>query len=263
LTFLLSEPPKRTRAEVEATLNASKHRQSPIANRKLEIVLVASKQDHGPGQHDYPAWQKKWQALLGQAANVVVSTAWEWPSKEQFQTADVIVLYFWNHDWNAERYQQLDEYLARGGGMALFHSATIADNNPEQLAERIGLASQPQRTKYRHTPLDLKIVAPPDDPITLGLPRQIHFLDEPYWPMIGDASGVEVLATTIVEGEERPMIWRLQKAKGRVFASILGHYTWTFDDPLFRLLALRGIAWTAGDSEGRFEKLAAPEVNLN
>jgi type 1 glutamine amidotransferase len=228
----------------------------------LEIVLVASKQDHGPGQHDYPAWQKKWQSLFGQASNVVVNTAWEWPSKEQFQTADVVVFYFWNHDWNAERYQQLDEYLARGGGVAVFHSATIADKDPEQLAERIGLASQPQRTKYLHTPLDLKIVAPANHPITLGLPRQIHFLDEPYWPMIGDASKVEVLATTIVEGEERPMIWTWQKGRGRVFASILGHYTWTFDDPSFRLLALRGIAWAAGESGGRLEKLATTEVDL-
>src|SRR6185295_3789715 len=59
LTFLLSEPPKRTRAEVEAVINASKRQQTPIGSRKLEIVLVASKQDHGPGQHDYPAWQKK------------------------------------------------------------------------------------------------------------------------------------------------------------------------------------------------------------
>jgi type 1 glutamine amidotransferase len=37
--------------------------------------------------------------------------------------------------------------------------------------------------------------------------------------------------------------------KGRVFISIPGHYTWTFDDPLFRVLILRGIAWSARDAD--------------
>ena len=138
----------------------------------------------------------------------------------------------------------------------LFHSATIADKEPEQLAERMGLASQPERTKYLHTPLDLKIVAPPDHPLTVGLPRQIHFLDEPYWPMIGDARKIEVLATTNVEGEDRPMMWTFQKGPGRVFGSILGHYTSTHDDPLFRVIALRGVAWAAGELAGRFDELA-------
>ena len=35
------------------------------------------------------------------------------------------------------------------------------------------------------------------------------------------------------------------------FVSILGHYSWTFDDPLFRLLLLRGIAWSAGEDADR------------
>ena len=257
LTFLLNEPPKRSAAEVEAALSAGENRKSKIENRKLEIVLVASKQDHGPGQHDYPAWQESWLRLLTPAAaNVVATAAWQWPSKEQVQSADGIVFYYWNHEWNAERYRQLDEFLERGGGMVVFHSATIADNAPESLAERIGLAAQPQRTKYLHTPFDLNIVSPTNHAITLGLPRRIYFLDEPYWPMIGDASKVEVLATARVEGEDRPMIWTFQKGKGRVFASIPGHYTWTHDDPLFRVIALRGLAWAAGEPVGRFEGLA-------
>ena len=257
LTFLLNDPPKRSSAEVEAVLKAGPPYSPPNAIRQLNIVLVASKQDHGPGQHDYPSWQQSWLRLLTTAAtNVIVTTAWEWPTEEQFKSADAIVFYFWNHDCTAGRYQQLDNFLGRGGGVVLFHSATIADKEPEQLAERMGLASQPQRTKYLHTPLDLKIVAPPDHPLTIGLPRQIHFLDEPYWPMIGDATKIEVLATTNVEGEDRPMMWTFQKGPGRVFGSILGHYTWTHDDPLFRLIAFRGLAWAAGEPTGRFDGLA-------
>jgi putative heme-binding domain-containing protein len=199
LTFLLSEPPKRTRVEVEAVLegpsstasldptsNGSQPKNSGntaervprVGKQKLHIVLIASKQDHGPGQHDYPAWQKKWHSLLGRAPGVTVIDAWLWPTPEQFEQADLLVFYFWNHDWSAERYQQLDAYLEQGGGIVLLHSATIADKDPEQLAARIGLAAQPGPTKYLHCPLDLKIVAAADHPITHGL-KQIDFLQLP------------------------------------------------------------------------------------
>ena len=87
---------------------------------------------HGPGQHDYPTWQHKWTVLLGQSPGIIVTSAWEWPTQEQWRSADVMVFYFWNHDWNAERYQQLDDYQTRGGGVVVFHSATIADKEPEK-----------------------------------------------------------------------------------------------------------------------------------
>src|SRR5262249_17521752 len=122
MTFLRHEAPARSRADVEAVLR----KPDPPANdggppvKPLNIVVVASKQDHGPGQHDYPAWQKTWNALLERAPGVTVANAWEWPAPEQWQHADVIVFYFWNHNWSTERYQQFDAFQARGGGLALF-----------------------------------------------------------------------------------------------------------------------------------------------
>jgi type 1 glutamine amidotransferase len=251
------KPPPRSRAEVEAVLGA---KPAQVAAKPLRLCLVASKQDHGPGEHDYPAWQTNWTKLLGKATRVAVTTAWQWP--ESFTNVDVAVFYFWNHDWSAERYQQLDEFLARGGGAVMLHSATIADKEPEKLAERIGLAFQPGRSKYRHGPLDLKIVAATDEPITRALPREIHFVDESYWPMIGDTNSVRVLATAKEEGTDWPMVWTLSRGKGKVFASIVGHYTWSYDDPLFRLVVLRAIAWTANEPIGRLEGLATEGVKL-
>jgi type 1 glutamine amidotransferase len=257
LTFLLNEPPKRTRAEIAKMVTSV-----PGENASaLNIVLVAGKQDHGPGQHDYPAWQKQWHALL--APKVKVSDAWNWPSPEQFQSAGVMVFYFWNHDWNPERLSQLDGFLARGGGIVLLHSATIGNDQADLLAERTGLASYASpRTKYRHMPLELNLVAPADNAITRGLPATIHLLDEPYWPLTGDSKKVEVLATARVDDEARPLMWTFQKGKGRIFASILGHYTWTLDDPLFRILVLRGIAWAAGADPAVLEHLAIKVTDL-
>jgi type 1 glutamine amidotransferase len=188
------------------------------------------------------------------AERVTVSTAWKWPSTEQFKTADVLVFYYWNHSWTTERYAQLDEFLARGGGMVILHSSCIADTEPEPLAERIGLSAQPKRSKYRHGELVLKMEG--QHPITDGLPSNLKFLDETYWPMIGDTNKVTVLATAEEEGAWWPMLWTFEKGKGRVFGSILGHYSTTYEDPYFRLMVLRGIAWAAREPVHRFERLS-------
>ena len=90
----------------------------------------------------------------------------------------------------------------------------------------------------------------------------MRLLDEPYWPMIGDTTKIEVLATTAQEGREWPMMWTFTKGKGRVFGSILGHYAWTHDDPFFRIIVLRGIAWAAGEEAGRLEHLAEQGVEF-
>jgi putative heme-binding domain-containing protein len=248
LTFLLNKPPKRDKSELQRifeTPNPRSAAASAKSNTALRVVLVASKQDHGPGQHDYPAWQKAWHELLSHAPGTRVQDAWLWPGEDQFATADVLVFYYWNHQWNEAKYAQLDAFQARGGGIVVLHSATIEDKAPLELAKRIGLAAQPQTVQYRHMPFDLRFVDREHD-ITVGLPEALPFVDEPYWPMIGDRTKIHVLANAIdVDGQDRPMMWTYHHGHGRVFASIAGHYTWTLEDPVFRLIVLRGVAWAA------------------
>ena len=254
LTFLLHEPPKRTPAELEAI----KPKSRPSATvRSLKVVLVASKQDHGPLQHDYPAWQTNWTKLFAAMPGVTVTSAWEWPSAEQFAQADLIICYFWNHTWSAAQFAQLDAYFARSGGLGILHSATIKDKESAPLVARIGLASEPGGSSYRHMPMTLKFTAAKNHPITHGF-TQLALLDEPYWPLFGDASKVEVLATASVDGADRPLIWTYQPGKGRVFASIPSHYTWTWSDDVFRAILLRGLAWAAGEDTDRFLSASVP-----
>ncbi len=261
MLFLTSAaPPYRSRAEVDASLKTLKTEKS-LKTRPLNIVLVASVQDHGPAEHDYPAWQRHWKELLSKATDVTVTTAWKWPKADQWQSADLVVFYFWNHEWSAAQLKDLDDYLARGGGLVALHSATIHDKEPTILAQRIGLAFQPGKSKYRHGPLDLKIIAPKDHPIMRGL-TEFHLIDETYWPMFGDMGKIEVLATAVEEGKEWPMVWTNQAGKGRVFSTLLGHYAWTYDDPLFRLMVLRGMAWAVGEPSERFNMLITEGVQL-
>jgi type 1 glutamine amidotransferase len=289
-------PEPRSYSEVRAVLAKAPKPQAKQKLRELNIVLVAFKKDHGPNEHDYPLWQKRWAVLLGGqeagqakqvnlfgpaperkrkriltgAPKVKVTIANGWPSEEQFKTADLIAMFCYGQ-WDKKRLQELDEFLSRGGGFVIMHPAVIIPEGKditEQATKRLGLAWEYGYTRWRHGPMDLKIAAP-DHPICLGLPETIHLLDEAYWPLKGDLSKVTVLATsneTISEDSQQtkpePMFYTYEYGKGRVFSCILGHYTWTFDDPYFRILLLRGMAWAAGESPYRFDRLVLRGIPL-
>ena len=304
-------PNPRSRSEVQSVLaKAPKVVEEEL--RDLEIVLLASEKDHGLHEHDYPLWQKNWALLLGGensgseatqinmfgpanevdsqelkrgAPNVTVTTAWEWPSQEQFQKADLIVA-FSVVNWSSERNEELKNFLSRGGGFVVIHMSCVVAEGvglEEEVVEMIGLSWHWDYTRWRHGPMNLDI-AQPDHPICLGLPKQLYFLDEAYWPLYGDRSKVTTLATSKEtvgnfalrdqEGKldfsnmeaiqqkwpaeptkDEPMFWTYAYGKGRTFGCVLGHYSWTFDDPYFRLLLLRGMAWAAGESPYRFDPL--------
>ncbi len=264
LTFLLSPPPRmpeygrdvappppRTWAEVTSVLSGADEVQMPL--RPLHVVLVAGPKDHGPGEHDYPAWQTAWRELLGIAANTTVTTASPWPSDEQFVQADVLVFYQ-QGSWTAERAAQIDSFLKRGGGLVYLHFAVDGGADPSGFAQRIGLAWQGGQSRFRHGPLDLEFTRGSGHPIARNFER-VHFHDESYWNLVGDPRRIELLASGDEEGRAQPLFWTHQPQPGRVFVSILGHYSWTFDDPLFRTLVLRGILWSAGEPIDRFNEL--------
>jgi type 1 glutamine amidotransferase len=246
-------PKARSAAEVEAVLAGAPA--APEKLRPLHVVLVAGKKDHGAGEHDYPAWQKAWEALFKLAKNVEVTTAWEWPAKEEFAKADVMIS-FQHGDWDAARAADIDAYLERGGGLVYIHFAVDGRDNAADFARRIGLSSRGGKIKYRHGPLDLDF-AKSTHPIARNFER-LKLEDESYWMLTGDLPKERVLATQVEDREPRPLFWTTEPARGRVFVSIPGHFSWTFDDPLFRVLLLRGIAWSAKEPVDRFNDLVWP-----
>jgi putative heme-binding domain-containing protein len=263
LTFLLMEPlrpallerdgapPPRKRAEIEAVLKDSA---PPAADaRKLRIVLAAGKKDHGPGEHDYPLWQKRLTTLLSLADGVTVETADGWPSAEQWQKADVVVMYSSNPGWKADKGKDLDAFLERGGGLALIHWGVNGGEAADEYAARVGLVWG-KGAKYRHGEQKLDFGGS-KHPIARNFDK-LELDDESYWNLTGDATKVDVLATGVEESKPQPLFWTREQGKGRVFVSIPGHFTWTFDDPLYRILLLRGIAWSAGEPVDRFNELA-------
>ena len=191
--------------------------------------------------------------------NVKVTEANEWPSREQLETANLIVMNTWGR-WNEQKLKDLEEYLSRGGGFVSVHPTLITSKDySERLAKLLGIVWEHKYSWYRYGPMKLKI-QDANDPIFLGLPKEIDFVDEAYWPLRGDANNIKVLATSDEKNAKdpniirpEPMFWKYEHGKGRVFACILGHYDRTFDDPYLRILLLRGMAWAAGEWPYKFD----------
>lgn len=253
----LPAPPIRSRAEVATALQGSQPLPSPL--KKLNIVLIDGVKDHGPGEHDYPAWQRAWAELIRSAPEVQVSTVREFPSDEQMASADILI-FFQKGSFSFQRSVQMDKFLQRGGGAVFIHWAVNGEDRVQEFAKRIGLASWGGRIKYRHGPLSLDVVNK-QHPIMRNI-GHLDLYDESYWKLTGDLQDVTVLATSTEDGEVTPQVWIRDHNPGRVFVSIPGHYNWTFDDPLFRILLLRGIAWTANEPLDRFNELVTPGARM-
>jgi len=282
------QPIARDAREVAEVLARAPRRAASAPAKPLTIVLVADKKDHlgDVRAHHYPLWQERWARFLGGSAEwgrgavnlypevaapavvapgapgVRVLKAQRWPSPEQFAAADVVVAFCYL-DWQPSRLAEIHQYLARGGGYVAVHSATWT--KPKASAEVAAVVGVGGFQFYRHGVIKLRVERP-EHPICAGLPRAIELPDESYWPPTPEPNlvGYTVIASSPErmppkEGVEKPqaMLWTAQPGRGRVFGCVPGHFTWTFDDPYFRLLLLRGIAWAAGAAPHRFDSLVA------
>ncbi len=255
-------PPPRSQAEVDKLLAGADPAvaKEDAVQRPLRIVLVAGPKDHEEGEHDYPAWQQVWARLLKRAANTEVDTAWEFPSQEQIDWADVLV-FFQRGRWNDDRAAAIDPFLARGGGAVYIHWAIDGQGGEGEFAKRIGLASLGGSIRYRHGALSVDMSPGSDHPIARNFDK-VDLEDEAYWKLIGEPSQLDLIGTSMEDGALQPTFWTVERGRGRVFVSIPGHYMWTFDDPAFRTLLLRGIAWTARRDVDRFNELVALDARV-
>jgi type 1 glutamine amidotransferase len=253
-----SPPPARDIEQVRTAMAGNDT--TPADTKPLRVLLVAGPKDHGPGEHDYPAWLEVWQRLLATAPQTTVATAQVFPTAEQAAAADVMVFYQ-KGAWNAERAALIDKFLAAGGGLVYIHWAVNGDDQAPEFAKRIGLASTAGSIGYRHGPLALDFTPAGDHPIARNIDR-VEWYDETYWRLRGDAQSIRLLATSDEENEPTPQFWTCERGPGRVFVSIPGHFMWTFDDPLYRLVVMRGIAWSASRNVDRFNDIVLLDARV-
>jgi type 1 glutamine amidotransferase len=108
-----------------------------------------------------------------------------------------------------------------------------------------------------------------------GFPPDLALVDEVYWDLTGSVDQMTVLVTAQagpanaskgppsedqLDGKAWPLFWGKEIGKGRVFGSIPGHNLFTFDDPYFRIILLRAIAWTVRQPFDPFRPLVTQGV---
>jgi type 1 glutamine amidotransferase len=288
-TYGVQTPELRSRAEVNAVLGKAPKPAAEASLRPLTILFAGGAKDHPPRSHSHDVLPKRWKVLLGGAGpgdeavtnmyrpqveadralitagspHVKALSTLEWPTEEQFATADVIVLYQSPQCWkDASHLPQIEAFLNRGGGLVLSHY--VLWNATPALANLLGLAKG-KDSHYKHKVITLKLPEP-RHPIMHGLPDTFTLADECFWNLQGDRSKITALATSDETVGDKvsaePIIWAHEHGKGRVVASTLGHFDWTFDDPFFRTILLRGIAWAAGESTYRFDPLILRGIPL-
>jgi type 1 glutamine amidotransferase len=247
-------PPRKMEAVKKIVSDFS----APKKAKPLHIIFAAGPKTHGVNAHDYPFFQKRYTQLLSFGKNVTVDSSWIFPSDDQYKKADIVVFNSMMQDITPEHSKRLNKFITRGGGVVYVHIGVQAQKCEVEQIPNVGLVWA-GGCRYRHGPVDLDFTAA-THAITKGF-ENVHFHDESYWKLKGDPKSITVLATSLEKDKKesdaipQPQIWTKDVGKGRIVANILGHYSWTYDDPMFRILFLRSLAWVTDDDLTRFNDL--------
>jgi len=261
-------PVLRERVEVERILGAVTKGEP---SRDLHIIWVwGTDKNHAPGFHEYIKAKDLLTGLLQEVPRVTLDDAEHFPSKNQWIKADLVVFYLQMQPMTAMQFEMMDQFLERGGGMVAIHAAFIQGRNGAEVAKRFGLAWEGGKTQWGVLPTPSMVLEDQVHGIFSGFPRELVLVDEHYWGLGGDVMGINVLATSQsatmkaskgspkaeqLDGIQWPLFWTKEVGPGRVFGSIPGHNLFTFNDPYYRIILLRAMAWAMGETFNPFKPL--------
>ena len=248
------------------------------AAEKKNIVLIAGKQSHGPGDHEHNAGVKLLAKCLKAGApdlvDVKVHLNAEWPAEEEIKSADTILIYadgFTMHPaLQGDHLQQLSTEMKRGCGFVTLHWATEVPNGKgeAEFLDWMGGYCDPSWSVNPHWQADFTTL--PQHPITSGV-HPFSTTDEWYFHMRfreGMASVTPILTAVPPDSTmSRPdglrsgnpdvrkdvankvpqhVAWAAERpGGGRGFGFTGGHFHsgWANNDQ--RKLVLNAILWTA------------------
>jgi putative membrane-bound dehydrogenase-like protein len=216
----------------------------------LRVFIRGGVKTHGPGQHDHPRFLGEWTKLLTERG-AKVDGAMEFPTRQQLENTDVIVIYAADGmKVVGEQRADFEKFLKRGGGLVVIHDGVVSGDQHEWAKKVQGGAWRwdgDKKTKWLETEVGMYFVNP-QHPIVNGV-SNFDWKDEIYYDL-DMAPDVKVLATSfhsvfIIA----PQLWTYEKtweggsAPYRAFVSLPGHEYTSFQTPHYRAILLRGIAW--------------------
>ena len=241
-------------------------------SRDIRILWLYGPEDHGGGEHDYIRIKELFVPMLKTIPRVTVEEAYRFPSREQFDRADLMIQFLHLPDLTNEQLTMFQGFVDGGGSVVSIHESCIVRpvERAKKLAGCIGCSWQGNKNshwgKFSHDhPLYLKT----EHPAFAGLPKSVLLNDESYWNLL-KVDNVETIGAIAPkankdsapfadilkgEGARSEAFWTYTSGKGRIFGTTTGHYTYTFYDPMYRLLLLRGIAWTLKEDPAPFMPL--------
>lgn len=241
-------------------------------SRDISILWLSGPEDHRGGEHDYIRIKELFVPMLKAIPRVTVDEAFQFPTRDQFDGADLLIQYLHLPDLSDEQFAIYQGFVDRGGAVVSIHESCIMRplERAEKLADCIGCSWKGNKTsrwsKFGHQhPLYLRT----EHPAFTGLPRSIKLNDESYWNLL-TRDKVEVIGAIAPatdtekssfdeilksDGVRSQAFWTWTSGKGRVFGTTTGHYTYTYYDPIYRLLLMRGIAWALDEDPAPFMPL--------
>ena len=247
-------------------------------SRDLKIVWVwGVDKNHNRGAHEYGWVMDRFvNTLFPQVPRVAAESVMYFPTDEQWEKADLIVFYCQQRKpWGTREYAMMDQYQKHGGGLMFIHLA-ILEGTGDELSQRIGLAYGTRdaghgTTKWGVLPTPVQVTkAGKASEILAGFPERFDLVDEHYWNLNGNTDSVTTMMTAPggpesastgppqaneLDGKAWPVIWTKEKDRGRVFGTVLGHNYFAFNDPYFRIIMLRAMAWTMREPFDPFKPL--------
>ncbi len=229
---------------------------------------------HRPGAHDYLRVRDLMTGLLAKVPEVTVETAYLFPSKAQFEKADLVAMYLHLPQLTAEQYSDFNAYVQRGGGVVALHETAIIRPAEEgkKLSQCLGMAWDEGRSEWGAIFEDITVKQ--DHEIFQGFPKTLRIVDEFYWKL-NQLEDVQVLGHVRtgrpghspglippdqLSKEVSPMFWTLERGKGRVFGTTTGHNTFTYYDPEFRIILFRAMAWAMREKADPFLQLVGDGI---
>ena len=245
---------------------------------KRNVLMIAGRPSHGFGEHEHNAGilllKKCLDTYAPQAVDVKAYLNAAWPSQEDLDKADTIVMYCDGGGGHValqgDHLKQLSEEVKRGAGIVCLHYAVEVpkDNGGPEFKQWLGGYFETDWSVNPHWQADFKEM--PKSPITNGV-KPFSTNDEWYFHMRfkdnmegvtpiltatapdstmerknGAHEGNDAVRAAVAAKEPQHVAWAVERPDGgRGFGFTGGHFHngWGNDDQ--RKLVLNAILWTA------------------
>jgi type 1 glutamine amidotransferase len=237
----------------------------PDNPKAAKIVLVAGRQSHGKGEHEFFAGSAILMKLLKQTPNVAVVMAREgWPKDPKtFENAKAIVFYMDGGGGHPIIQKDHKDVVAKlmdqGVGFVNLHYAVeYPKSQSEHVFTWLGGYYETAYSTNPHWKADFQSM--PDHPITHGV-KPFNIKDEWYFnirfapesknvtPILKATPPDNVRGTAAAKehpGRSEIVAWTFERANGgRSFGFTGGHFHNNWGDENFRRLVTNAILWTA------------------